>query len=89
MKKIISLLLVLGFGFSLFAFSPSPIKTKNYIDISDNQKSFSLKQLATFQEAEESVRTSDNGTWYKRYRVWTDFSKSTELSKIETVINNN
>jgi hypothetical protein len=87
MKKIISLSLVLCFGFSLFAFSPSPTKTKNYSDITDSQESFNLKEVASFQEAEESATTADKGTWSKRYRVWTDFAKSADLNEIENAIN--
>ena len=89
MKKIITLSMVLCLGLSLFAFSPSPTETQNYSDITVNGTMLNVKQVSSFQEAEESATTEDKGTWAKRHKTWTDFAKANTLSKVEGIVGRN
>jgi len=89
MEKIITLSMVLCLGLSLFAFSPSPTETQNYSDITVNGTMLNVKQVSSFQEAEESATTEDKGTWAKRHKTWTDFAKTAKLNSIESILNKN
>jgi len=81
--------MVLCLGLSLFAFSPSPTETQNYSDITVNGTMLNVKQVSSFQEAEESATTEDKGTWAKRHKTWTDFAKTAKLNSIESILNKN
>lgn len=89
MKKIVTISMTLCFCLSFFAFSPSPTETQNYLDITANQTTLNLKEVSSFQEAEESATTEDKGTWAKRHKTWTDFAKTAKLNSIESILNKN
>lgn len=90
MKKIIGLSLISCLGLSLFAFTTADVKNANFKEVSVKDKTFTVKCLKTFQETQESATTSDQGTWTKYRKVWTDeFAKTNDKNSIEKILEKN
>ena len=88
MKKTIYSALVFGVTLMLVAFSPINKDNFNYTEI-NGRSSFDLIEAGSFQEAEHMKTLSDEGVWYKRYRVWTDVAETRNISELEAVIERN
>lgn len=89
MKKITRIAAFICFCLICSAFSPIDTAKVDYTDITSQRTHANLTEVGSFQEAEESATTSDKGTWAKRYRIWTDFTKSSKLNAIEQILNKN
>ena len=89
MKKM-KLPLALLICVSMFSYSfTSTNQNSSFEKQQESKDLLNMKEMGEFSEFEDRRETSDKTVWQKRYKTWTDFTLSNEISAITSIIINN